>query len=396
MPAVVYWPSVHMILSNYNSISRLRLTQYPSDMKKLSSWMQNNGYSPLSNLALTTHLPVTKEMKFHGYLYAPSEKKEVNNVAKLLHNLNHSGKVSILHNIAKDFDGDPRFFRHCGLGTSKRHLAYSQWEDDFVNNSISLVVVNMNSPMSFLNSVRSWDEVGLLEMVDERIAILSNSTAAEVAIAIRYGFKIIRPVDIETTFKLDDDIFTLSSAFYFGLQLASNENILFLETDFAADLKLSRSQLSMELIGAIGMLDRGSLLVRLLSRKGMGTYSFQNCDSQKFDDIDRKRNWYTFYCNRDRNMKSAPSKKIRMAGNSCLESPNFKCFTSRDSNWSLNACIVRKSRMIESRYQFILPDKRKRKRKPVDIAKFTSDNKTVSISIPNIGLYFCSHKQVST
>jgi hypothetical protein len=229
-------------------------------------------------------------------------------------------------------------------------------------------------------------------MVDEKIAILSNSTATEVAIAIQFGFKVLRPRDIRTDFKLMDDVFSIATAFYYGLQYSRNENILFLESDFAADLSLSFSQLSMQLIGAIGMLERGAHLVRLQSRKGMGTYSFQNCNTQKFDDTDRKRNWYTFYCT---SAGMSGQRKILQAGNACLENPQYKCFTSRDTNWSLNACLVRKSRMLETQFQFTLPEPKK-KRKPVDISKFSKDNKTVLMSIPDIGLHFGSHKQVCT
>jgi hypothetical protein len=297
----------------------------------------------------------------------------------------------LLHDLAKDFDGDPRYFRHCGLGTMKRHVQFDGWKQEFLRNKISIVAVNMNSHFSFLNSAMSWAEVGLLGAADERIAILSNATAIEVAIAVHFGFRVIRARDIESAFKLDVDVLTLSAAFYYGLQSAKNENVLFLESDFSIDLQITSKQLRQQLVGAVGMLDRGAMLVRMMSRKGMGTFSFQKCDHQKFDDVDRKRNWYTFYCN------AAGQKKVQQAGNTCLTTPLFKCFTSRDSNWSLNACLVRRSSMLQTQFKFSLPaPQKKRKRKPVDLSRFMSaDNKTVTMSIPDIGLHLSSHKQVS-
>ena len=185
---------------------------------------------------------------------------------------------------------DPRLFRHCGRGAAQRGLALPEWEAVFAADRVTLVTVNMNSPLSFLNSAKSWSEAGLLDMVDERIAVLSNSSALEVAIAAQFRFKVIRPRDVDTEFRLGEDAFALSTAFYFGLQLARN---------------------------------------------------------------DRKRNWYAFYC-----ATAASADKIQRAGNTCVDAPPlppFKCFTSRDSNWSLNACLVRRSRMQGTQFSFELP-----------------------------------------
>jgi hypothetical protein len=365
-------------------------------MTSLRQWLHRHNLSALSPPSSTSSIR-EKEIKQPNYLHAAAEEHLSPRITiqSLLQQEQMNTNINtdqLLQDIAKDVSGDPRYFRHCGTGAARRGLDHKEWKQSFVNNSISLVVVNLNSPFSFLNSVLSWEHTGLMDIVDEKIAILSNSTASEIAIAIRYGFKVMRPADIDTYFKLSQDVFTISAAFYYGLQYARHDNVLFLESDFAADLSLTPHQMTLQLVGAVGMLDRGAHLVRLQSRKGMGTFSFQNCNTQKFDDTDRKRNWYTFYCN----STLSGQRKIQQSGNTCLETPRYKCFTSRDSNWSLNSCLVRKSAMLNTQYKFTLPEpkKKKKKRKSVDLSRYSHDNKTVVISIPDIGLHFCSFKQV--
>ena len=303
--------------------------------------------------------------------------------------LKSNGVDQLLQDVSKTFGNDVQYVQHCGKGALERNLDHEVWKGRILSEGISLVAVSLNSPISFLNSVQSWRSSGLLDMIDEKIAILSNSTAIDVAIAIDFEFKIIRPKDIKTQFKLGDDIFTIASAFYYGLLYSRNDNVLFLESDFAVDLSMKPKQIFLQLLGAVGMLDRGSQVVRLMSRKGMGTYTFQDCHTQKFSLVDRKRNWYKFYCN-------YPGSEIEQAGNTCLRKPPFKCFTSRDSNWSLNSCMVRKSTMLGTKYNYTLSKPKKMKRNPADLSKFTKDNKTFSISIPDIGLHFANQKQVET
>ena len=81
--------------------------------------------------------------------------------------------------------------------------------------------------------------------------------------------------------------------------------------------------------------------------QGCGTH--KDCDHHgiHFDatsPAERNRNWFAFYC-RD-------NKAFDTSGNvaDCLEAPAFRCFTSWDSNWSLNAVMVRVRSMLGKTY----------------------------------------------
>ncbi len=47
-----------------------------------------------------------------------------------------------------------------------------------------------------MNSMRTWKESGLLDMVHEKIIILNDPIPEEYAIALEFGFKIIEPKDV--------------------------------------------------------------------------------------------------------------------------------------------------------------------------------------------------------
>lgn len=49
---------------------------------------------------------------------------------------------------------------------------------------------------TLVNSMRTWKESGLLDMVHEKIIILNDPIPEEYAIALEFGFKIIEPKDV--------------------------------------------------------------------------------------------------------------------------------------------------------------------------------------------------------
>lgn len=298
-------------------------------------------------------------------------------------------------------------------------LPIAAWRDQLLSSKISLVLVNMHSPFSLLNSLQSWNHSGLLAMLDEKIAILSQASATEIAICESFGIQVVQPkhMSIPKAHKRKTDVLTIASAFYYGLHLARNEHVLFLESDFSIDLSVTLERVYAELLGAVGLLARGIALVRLSSRKSMGTYSFQDCAEQDFlisndpnDVLHRKRNWYRFYCPTKGKMSqgtsTSSSKKKRFHPlpldhfvTDCLDVPAltyYKCFTSRDSGWSLNACLVKKNSFLNTSYSFRLPvsdeDRSRRQFKRASDRNLAYPVHTMSI--PEIGVNFCSHKQV--
>ena len=69
-------------------------------------------------------------------------------------------------------------------------------EKQFLQHGIALVSLNYRTPMTLLNTMRTWNSSGLLHMVRERIIILNDPLPSEVAISLEHGFEIVQPKDI--------------------------------------------------------------------------------------------------------------------------------------------------------------------------------------------------------
>lgn len=225
------------------------------------------------------------------------------------------------------------------------------WKNSFLSSSISLVALSYQSPRTLLNSMRSWNDSGLLDMVSERIAILNDPFPQDLAIAASHRFRTVEPNEIPGVMLSKPNTLTIGAAFYYALKEASSKYVLFLENDFKIDSSLPKREILLELVAAIGMLDRGAELVRLLSRKHQGCGTFKSCDHSginlRTDNmLDRRRNWFAFYCPSDTQVHTGLDKHM----STCLTGPEFRCFTSWDSNWSLNAILVKRDAMLTKQY----------------------------------------------
>jgi hypothetical protein len=218
----------------------------------------------------------------------------------------------------------------------------------FHTKTIALVLLSYKTPRTLLNTLKTWKSSGLLEMAHERIAILSKATPTEIAIAASFGFEIVQPKDIPDAKVMAPNLLTIGAAFYYGLSKISSDYVLFLENDFKMDTSLSKKEIALELLGGAGMLDRGAQVVRLMSRKYQGCGTFKGCNHgsstmRSPSPDDRRRNWYSFYC------RGYPGTAPFV--NDCLSTPAYRCFTSWDSNWSLNAALLKRSDMFDKKYK---------------------------------------------
>jgi hypothetical protein len=72
---------------------------------------------------------------------------------------------------------------YCGPSLSARGIkdqaAVDEWRQNILSSKISLIVVNLQSPFSLLNSLQSWNQSGLLDMLDETIVILNQASIVE-------------------------------------------------------------------------------------------------------------------------------------------------------------------------------------------------------------------------
>lgn len=217
----------------------------------------------------------------------------------------------------------------CG---SLRHVARIQ---------LGILAMTYKTPLSLEHSMRSWYSSGLLTICFERMLIASRATELEYRLANMYNFSLVEPR--HTRMKVTrSNVATIGVSFAYGMTHMKSRFVLVLEKDFALAPTFSR-HIQDELVGAMTQLVRGALVVYLRSRMDQGCGSFQGCEISPVHTRGsmwlRKDNWWKFYCNgtHDYGRSSA-----------CLQSQNvlFKCYTSEDANWSLNAAMVLRKRIL--------------------------------------------------
>lgn len=167
----------------------------------------------------------------------------------------------------------------------------------FLHSTVGVAALSMNTPASLAASMASWKASGLLELVgNERVAMLSEPSLAEEALAKHFEFKVVQPKDLIAQGKVKQERaagpnrLTIGSAFFHALNstsLANSDYVLFLEKDFAVadDLMMidqelephagapttkSNAALAEELVSAAWLLEQGAFIVRLRARQDMG------------------------------------------------------------------------------------------------------------------------------
>lgn len=266
---------------------------------------------------------------------------------RLLRNVFELGANSSAPYCGKRFlpEGIPSADNTVALTSRQRASA----QNAFLSRGIALVAVSYHTPRTLLNTMRSWQSSGLLDMVTEKIVILNDPIPQEVAIALEHGFRIVQPKDITDSKMSKPNVWTIGAAFYYALNQIKSEYLLFLENDFKMDVQLSPQATMLELMGGAALLDSGIEIIRLNSRKYQGCNTFKSCDHhginlQSPHPGDRLRNWFAFYC-RNRKVRDTAS-----SVSDCLSEPDYRCFTSWDTNWTLNAVLVKKETMLNKKY----------------------------------------------
>jgi hypothetical protein len=232
-----------------------------------------------------------------------------------------------------------------------------------MSQGMSIVALSYQAPRTLLSSMRTWNASTLLSLSPDRIAVLNDPFPQDLAIAAEQGFRIVEPSDIPNALVSKPNVLTIGAAFFYALKQARNEYVLFLENDFRVDPSLSPADLRLELVAAMGLLDAGAELVRLQSRSQQGCGTFKSCDHrgihlQADNALERRRNWFAFYCPVDtthhRNLGDHVSVCLRHGQNPSSRDQGqgleFRCFSSWDSNWSLNAVLVKRSSMLGKKY----------------------------------------------
>eukprot|EP01031_Cornospumella_fuschlensis_P038082 gene38082-46273_t len=256
------------------------------------------------------------------------------------------------------FTGSEARGEHCGQALrGLNSSAMGAEKSAFLGSSLALVVLSYHAPRTLLNSLLTWRRGGLLGVAQEKLALLNDPLPEELGLARAFGFRVVQPQDIPGAKTARRNVLTIGAAFYYALQLVRCEFVLFLENDFKLDLLYPAFKL--DLLAGMGMLQQGAQLVRLQSRSYQGCGNFLSCQqgAEHVSMGEKKRHWYTFYC---------PGKSpVESHVSDCFDSPAYRCFTSWDTNWSLNAALMRKSSMLSKKYN-VRPN--------------------VSLSLPELGL----------
>ena len=141
------------------------------------------------------------------------------------------------------------------------------------------------------------------------------------------------------------NVITIGAAFYYAMEMMSSDYIIFLEKDFMADFTIGKKAFMREVLAGIRLLEEGAWIIRLRSRSQQGCDSFKDCGRganwSATSGANRRKNHWTFYCDE---FSSLPNAKQIIA--QCIDEPKLRCHTSHDSNWSLNAVMVKRDVML--------------------------------------------------
>lgn len=223
--------------------------------------------------------------------------------------------------------------------------------------TVALVALSYRTPATLRNSMRSWRDSGLLSVVDERLLLLNDPAPSEVALGLRYGFEVLLPSDLQKRIgdtmpkTVKREVLTIGAAFAAACAAAKSTHVLFLEKDFAVAPGATLDVVSNELVAAVVAAKRGAAVVRLRSIQDQGCGTFRRCQNHRNmpnwggrTTFERRRNWWSFYCRDFTNN--------RVADCASFGASSMRCFSSWDSNWSLNAVLVDRLRALEHKWTY--------------------------------------------
>ena len=240
--------------------------------------------------------------------------------------------------------------------------------------TIALVARGHRKPSTLRLSLASWLASGLLDVVDERVAILSEPLPAEVALATRYGFDVRTPASLGLKGSL-----LPGATFAAAMRATAATYVLYLERHHSVAPGASREGLVDELAASALLLNRGAAFVRLRSSLDEAC----KCEGLKRVDwssaaFSRGNNWWALHCpggddapasHAETCLESYGAAAARAGG---FDPLRFRCFTSEDSAWSLDAVLVDRNRTLREPWQFPSPYAWGAFREPTTLAAYAA------------------------
>ena len=225
------------------------------------------------------------------------------------------------------------------------------------DSSLAVLALTYHSPASLHASMTSWHDGGLLALAAERVLIANDPLPIERLLARAFGFELVEPRQFGKRAKLvKPNVATIGTAFGWAMRRLRATFVLFLEKDFRL-VPTPVETLHRELSSSAALLARGASVVYLRSRTDQGCGSFPGCGQVTFfahgNAWQRKSNWWTFYC-ADRQRPGLTPRRLQ----DCVHLPatpeareaRFRCYTSEDANWSLNAAMIHRRRALLKKF----------------------------------------------
>lgn len=271
--------------------------------------------------------------------------------------------------------------------------------------SLGILALTFRTPHSLAASMRSWSNGGLLALASERILVASEPLPLERLIAEAFSFVLVEPKQMSPRHAklIQRNVATIGAIFGWAMRTLRSTFLLFLEKDFQLIPINDLARVAAELYGAALMLARGASVVYLRSRTDQGCGTFPSCKTVRFAQDgpawEKKNNWWNFYCDgfkaRDGRIEDClkltplppstmptgvqPPAATPTAATPTAATPpsppweaRFRCYTSEDANWSLNAALVHRQRAAQKKLA-VGTDKSSQRSSRSSLAKLGAD-----------------------
>lgn len=258
--------------------------------------------------------------------------------------------------------------------------------DDIQHLTVGLLIVTHDAPATFQSTIANWVETGLLDLVDDKVAVLSASQPEEIELALRHGFRVYTPDPAETSLVKARHMDWLAQwgeeaigkfpharniekvpgarprwATYVAPAQAlayldmSVDISLFCEKDYQIPTSTPKDVFIRDLLASVALLSANTAAVRLRRLDDANREALPNCCIGEcgggFSDFSVRceyaahLDWLTIFCD-----PQGVEARSRGAVRKCLVDDEGKhtppltvyCFSTDSSNWSNNVHMVRR------------------------------------------------------
>lgn len=78
---------------------------------------------------------------------------------------------------------------------------------------------------TLINSMRTWNSSGFLQLMSENHIILNDPLPSEYSMSLDHNIKILQPKDIKNAKMAKPNVLTIGAAFYYALENINSEYV---------------------------------------------------------------------------------------------------------------------------------------------------------------------------